>query len=329
MLVKLRASKPARVCPQETAEGGDGVASTEPSRRKGTWTLEGDDGDDEEDPGGGIGGGPAAAGSDAAAAGGEVAEAVGGAAVAMEDDEEDPLDLFMARQVLPEVVRLTAEDAAAYAVEAATYQQASAAEAGAAAVGDVASSAVAAGAAAPNGLAVAAADDDEDPLDAFMAQNDAVKAEPPPAPAAPAAVAAAGAAPAVKGLVLKRAGNSMTSLRGIVVRPIGTGAKPGAGAAAKRSGVAAAAQPRGALRRAFAGSGSDSESSDDEGGGSSSDDDEAWAKKAMTGKLSKADKLGLVDHTQAMPLRFSAPVAAPAPHFRFSVPSRCIRAPKP
>ena len=274
----------------DAAAGAEGDEGGREDGARG-WTLDGDD--DEEDEAGGAaaqlatdGNGDAAA---ADAAGGDAAgtqapatqppslsatpaDAAGGdagSAMAVDgDDDVDPLDAFMAAQVLPEVARLRDEDASAYAVERAEYATAGAA---------------AAAAAVPPPLEGEGAAE-VDPLDAFMATNAAAAApqqsQPPPPPPPRAAVVAG--RPAV---VVRPSG-----FKGLVV-------KGGAGAAAPsaKPSAASTAAARGALRRAFGGG--DSSSSSDEGEDSDSDDDADWARKTLAGKASKADKLGVVDHS--------------------------------
>jgi ATP-dependent RNA helicase DDX46/PRP5 len=277
-------------------EGAEGEGAEAAPRAKG-WTLDGDDDEEEEEDG------AAAAEEDAAGeppkeppgTQSEAAPAtqppdVGGtpaaaaAATPMEADavrtqpdeaeEVDPLDAFMAAQVMPEVARLRQEDAYAYAQEAAEYAQA---------------------AAAPVPPPLAEEVEEVDPLDAFMAANSATAQQqqppplPPPAAPPPDAPARAGR----PGLVVRS-----SSFKGLIIKPP-TGGAPAGGAAAPAPAASSrpagfnAAAARGALRRAYGG-GDTSSSSEAEG--DSSDDDEAWAKKAMAGKASKVDKLGVVDH---------------------------------
>ena len=259
------------------------------------WTLDGDD--DEEDEGAGAapqlagdGNGDAAAadaaGGDAAgtqapatqppslsATPADFAGGDGGSAMAVDgaaaDDDVDPLDAFMAAQVLPEVARLRDEDASAYAVERAEYATAGA---------------TAAAAAVPPQLEGEGAAE-VDPLDAFMAANDAAAApQQQPQPPPPPRGGGVAGRPAV---VVRPSG-----FKGLVVKGGASAAAPNGAAKPSAASTAAA---RGALRRAFGGG--DSSSSSDEGDDSDSDDDADWARKTLAGKASKADKLGVVDHS--------------------------------
>ena len=114
------------------------------------------------------------------------------------------------------------------------------------------------------------------PPDARMADSDEAAAHAPPSVQAPPL-----GAPSRPTVLVRPSG-----FKGLIIKSVG------APKAAPAEGLPAP-QARGALRRAY-GQGSDSSSSD--GGDDSDEDDEAWAKKALTGKQSKADKLGVVDH---------------------------------
>jgi ATP-dependent RNA helicase DDX46/PRP5 len=266
----------------DAAAGGEGEDSMREESARG-WTLDGDD--DEEDDAGAAAA-PPGADADAAGvdeAGGDApgtqapatqppslsatpADAGGGAMAVDGDDDVDPLDAFMAAQVMPEVARLRDEDASAYAVERAEYATADAA---------------AAAAGVPPPL-----DGEVDPLDAFMASNDAAVAQQPLQPSQPPPPRSGAPVAGRPAVVLRPSG-----FKGLVVKG---GAAAAGNGAAKPLAAAGSGAARGALRRAFGGG--DSSSSSDDGEDSDSDDDADWARKTLAGKASKADKLGVVDH---------------------------------
>jgi ATP-dependent RNA helicase DDX46/PRP5 len=152
-------------------------------------------------------------------------------------------------------------------------------------------------------LAAADEEDEEDPLDAFMRQNEAGIAPPPRAP--PAAAPAAPAAAAEEGEEV----DPLDAFMAASVLPEVARLKqpaPAAPAAPRPGSAAGARAPPAKRRRRPAGYDSDSSvegggGSDGGGGGggaaSEEDDDAEWARKLQAGKLSKGDKLGVVDHS--------------------------------
>jgi ATP-dependent RNA helicase DDX46/PRP5 len=262
-------------------EQGEGGAST----KQKAWTLEDESSDEDE-------GQPA---GDAETQDVGAGDAVGDAVAAQEEEEVDPLDAFMQQSVLPEVKQQ--EEAAAAAEE----------------------------------------EEEEDPLDAFM-QNSvlpAVKqqdvAAPSPAkqsagaqpPLAAAAAPEAGGPAAVNGEAtskpkpprLRRKSRYDTSSSGGWPLP-GTSSSPGGLLSVNTPITCIGSAARMCLSGCHLFHGVDGwpaplaedvDSSDEEKEEESEDEAE-WMRRLIAGKLSKGDKLGVVDHASVSypPFRFVA-----------------------